>query len=272
MSPADTPRAKNLALALLAMAQFVVVLDASITNVALPSIGEDLGLLPGQPLLGRELVHARLRRLPAAGRPPRRPARPPPHVHLRHVAVRGRIARRRPRSKRRLARGRTRGPGPRRGADLPRRAGDRDHHLRRGRRAQQGAGRLGRRRRLRRRRGCAPRRRAHREPRLGVGPVRERADRHRGGADRPAAARRVERPLEPVLRHRRRVLGHGRPGAARLHARRRQQRGLGVHPDARAGRRRGGAARRVRRDRAAYAATRWCRSRSSGCARSGEQT
>src|SRR5688500_9890985 len=43
MSPADTPRAKNLALALLAMAQFVVVLDASITNVALPSIGEDLG-------------------------------------------------------------------------------------------------------------------------------------------------------------------------------------------------------------------------------------
>ena len=42
MTPADTPRAKNLALALLAMAQFVVVLDASIVNVALPSIGEDL--------------------------------------------------------------------------------------------------------------------------------------------------------------------------------------------------------------------------------------
>ncbi len=42
MSPADTKRAKNLALALLAMAQFVVVLDASIVNVALPSIGTDL--------------------------------------------------------------------------------------------------------------------------------------------------------------------------------------------------------------------------------------
>jgi EmrB/QacA subfamily drug resistance transporter len=42
MSPADTKRAKNLALALLAMAQFVVVLDASIVNVALPSIGSDL--------------------------------------------------------------------------------------------------------------------------------------------------------------------------------------------------------------------------------------
>ncbi|MFV1230185.1 MFS transporter, partial [Klebsiella pneumoniae] len=37
-----TPRAKNFVLALLAMAQFVVVLDASIVNVALPSIGRAL--------------------------------------------------------------------------------------------------------------------------------------------------------------------------------------------------------------------------------------
>jgi EmrB/QacA subfamily drug resistance transporter len=37
-----TPRARNLALALLAMTQFVVVIDASIVNVALPSIGEAL--------------------------------------------------------------------------------------------------------------------------------------------------------------------------------------------------------------------------------------
>src|SRR5689334_4665955 len=42
MASADTPRAKWLALALLAAAQFVVVLDASIVNVALPSIGKDL--------------------------------------------------------------------------------------------------------------------------------------------------------------------------------------------------------------------------------------
>ena len=42
MSPTDSPRAKGLALALLAAAQFVVVLDASIVNVALPSIGSDL--------------------------------------------------------------------------------------------------------------------------------------------------------------------------------------------------------------------------------------
>jgi EmrB/QacA subfamily drug resistance transporter len=38
----DTPRAKNLALLLLAMTQFVIVIDASIVNVALPSIGKGL--------------------------------------------------------------------------------------------------------------------------------------------------------------------------------------------------------------------------------------
>jgi EmrB/QacA subfamily drug resistance transporter len=38
----DTPRAKNLALALLAMTQFVIVIDAAIVNVALPSIGTHL--------------------------------------------------------------------------------------------------------------------------------------------------------------------------------------------------------------------------------------
>jgi len=38
----DTPRAKNLALLLLAMTQFVIVIDASIVNIALPSIGRAL--------------------------------------------------------------------------------------------------------------------------------------------------------------------------------------------------------------------------------------
>jgi predicted MFS family arabinose efflux permease len=42
MAIADNQRSKWLALALLAVAQFVVVLDASIVNVALPSIGSDL--------------------------------------------------------------------------------------------------------------------------------------------------------------------------------------------------------------------------------------
>jgi EmrB/QacA subfamily drug resistance transporter len=39
-----TPRSRWFALALLAMTQFVIVLDASIVNVALPSIGKDLQL------------------------------------------------------------------------------------------------------------------------------------------------------------------------------------------------------------------------------------
>ncbi|HEX3873305.1 MAG TPA: MFS transporter [Solirubrobacteraceae bacterium] len=38
----ETPRAKNLALILLAMTQFVIVIDASIVNVALPTIGRSL--------------------------------------------------------------------------------------------------------------------------------------------------------------------------------------------------------------------------------------
>src|SRR5580698_8703761 len=38
----ETPRAKNLALILLAMTQFVIVIDAAIVNVALPSIGAHL--------------------------------------------------------------------------------------------------------------------------------------------------------------------------------------------------------------------------------------
>ena len=43
-APAGPAVHKGLLLALLAASQFVVVLDASITNVALPSIGRDLGL------------------------------------------------------------------------------------------------------------------------------------------------------------------------------------------------------------------------------------
>jgi hypothetical protein len=38
---------KTAALSLLAATQFVLVLDASIVNVALPSIGRDLGVAPG---------------------------------------------------------------------------------------------------------------------------------------------------------------------------------------------------------------------------------
>ncbi|PZR64882.1 MAG: MFS transporter [Solirubrobacterales bacterium] len=42
MTVLENPRAKSLALALLAMTQFIIVIDASIVNVALPSIGRAL--------------------------------------------------------------------------------------------------------------------------------------------------------------------------------------------------------------------------------------
>ncbi len=42
MQTLDTPRAKNIALLLLAMAQFIIVVDVSIVNVALPTIGTAL--------------------------------------------------------------------------------------------------------------------------------------------------------------------------------------------------------------------------------------
>src|SRR6202140_588753 len=44
-----TPRAKNLALLLLAMTQFVIVIDASIVNIALPSIGHALSFSQTDP-------------------------------------------------------------------------------------------------------------------------------------------------------------------------------------------------------------------------------
>ena len=42
MTALETPRDKSFALALLAMTQFMIVIDASIVNVALPSIGKAL--------------------------------------------------------------------------------------------------------------------------------------------------------------------------------------------------------------------------------------
>src|SRR5437867_11488809 len=42
MTELSTPRAKNVALLLLAITQFMIIMDASIVNVALPSIGKAL--------------------------------------------------------------------------------------------------------------------------------------------------------------------------------------------------------------------------------------
>src|SRR3954453_9398594 len=185
MTAVSSERMKYFALALLALTQFVIVLDASIVNVALPSIGsalhfnqDDLSWVVNAYTLtfgGFLLLRGRradlLGRPPPPRRPPPRPPRPPPRLHRRPDPVLARLARRRPGPVRRLAHRRPRRPGPRRRAHLPRRAVARHDDVRRGRRAQPRAGRLGRRRRLRRR----GRRAARRDPDpvrgLGVGAV-----------------------------------------------------------------------------------------------------
>ena len=69
-------RARWAALVVVCFAQFMVILDATIINVALPSIQTDLDLSP-EPAVDRQFLHAALRRLPAARRPRGRPPRPP---------------------------------------------------------------------------------------------------------------------------------------------------------------------------------------------------
>ena len=64
-----SPRLKWFGLALLGAVQFMVVLDIAIVNVALPSIQADLEFSQAEPAVGDLRVRARLRRLPAAGRP-----------------------------------------------------------------------------------------------------------------------------------------------------------------------------------------------------------
>ena len=76
-------RRKWIALALLATTQFVIVLDAAIVNVAIPSIGRDLDFSLGEPRLDPERLRADVRRLPAARRAHGRPARPAAAVHGR---------------------------------------------------------------------------------------------------------------------------------------------------------------------------------------------
>ena len=57
-------------LILLSLVQFMDVLDASILNIALPSIKHDLRLQPAEPAVGDQRLHPRLRWLPAAGLAP----------------------------------------------------------------------------------------------------------------------------------------------------------------------------------------------------------
>ena len=72
----QSERRRWMALALVVTAQFMVILDVTIVNVALPSI-QPISASPGKPAVGDQRLRDHLRRHPAAGRPARRPARSP---------------------------------------------------------------------------------------------------------------------------------------------------------------------------------------------------
>ena len=227
------------ALALLCMTQFMVVLDASIVNIALPTIGREVGIsqenlswvvnayvltFGGFLLLGGRMADLLgRRRIFMAG--------------LVIVAVASLFAGFAPNEGVLIAA--RAGAGARSGDHRAERALDRHDDLPGRLRAKQGAGRLGRGGRLRRRRGSAAGRCPHRRARLGVGPVGERARRARGaGAHSGADPREPLGVADAHLRHCRRGDCHGRALAAGLRDRRCRERRVGFHEDDRAARRR----------------------------------
>ena len=248
------------ALALLATAQFVVVLDASVVNVAMPSIGRDLGLsqeglawlvnayvlaFGGFLLLGGRMADLLGRRRVFMGG----------FALFAVASFAGGLA-----DERRNADRRPRAAGARRRDPLPRRAQPRHDDVRRRRRAQQGAGRLGRRRGRRRRRGQPAGRRDHADARAGSGCC---GSTRRSGSPRRCSPRPCCASPAPTTRDR----SFDALGAITVTG------GLvalvygvidGVEADPAGARRR--AARRLRRHREPHLATRWSRSRSSAAA------
>ena len=176
-------------LAVVIVAQLMIVLDASIVTIALPSAQHALAYLHGQPPVGHHCVHPGFRRLPAAGWPDRRLLGSQAGVRRRAAGLRRRIGARWLGRRPGDALRRPRPAGRVRRTDGTRRPVHPDHHLP-ARRQGAGAGvrrlrcRLGRRRGDRR----PPRRRAHGVRLVALVPARQRAYRrprlHRGGRHR----------------------------------------------------------------------------------------
>ena len=237
-----------LVLVIACLAQFMVVLDATVVNIALPSVQRGLHfsaanlqwVVNGYTLIfgGFLLLGGR------AGGPPG----PQAPVHRRGHPVHGRLPAQRGGPDLRDADRRSRPPGSRWRARLPRRAVDRHHHLQRRGSADQGAWRLERDRGRRRGRRSPPRRHPHRRGVVAVGLLRQRAGRHRHRGAGAALRRRVPgRRRPPVVRPRRRGRRHQRPRGARVRDRQGAGVRLGLGPDARARRDRRRPAGRIRR-------------------------
>ena len=134
-------------------------------------------LLAGEPAVGDQRLRARVRRVPAPRRAPRRPARAQARLHGRTRHLHARLAAVRPRVERDVADRVPRAPGPRRGDDHAGGALDPRRDFQRGSRAQHRPRRLGRRRRLRRRSRRPVRRDPHRFPLVAVDLLRQRPGR-----------------------------------------------------------------------------------------------
>ena len=251
MPDALTARARWAALVVVCFAQFMVVLDATIVNVALPVDPDRPQPQHRAAAVDRQRLHADVRRLPAPRRPRGRPHRPPQAVPDRHRALQRGVGRQRSRQHGRGADHRAWRAGPRRRAGLPRGAVDHHHHLRRGQGPHPRDGRLGRDRRRRRRLRPAPRRHPDRRPQLAVDLRHQRPHRDRHRDRRAALGPRVARRHDPpALRPRGRGDRHRGPDRARLRHRHDAGAGLGVAAHARPQRRRRRAPGRLRGHRA----------------------
>ncbi len=93
--PVGWRRHPSVVLAVILTAQLMVVLDATIVNVALPHIQRSLALFELVAFVGAQRLRPHLRRSSPPRRPLRRPARPPTDVHGRNRPVLTELAGRR---------------------------------------------------------------------------------------------------------------------------------------------------------------------------------
>ncbi len=200
--------------------------------------------------MGGHRLRTDLRRLPAPRRPGRGPARTAPPAHGRPGRLHHRIARRRCGHLRHVPDRDAGHAGARRRARAPRGPVDRDEHVHRGRRTQQGARHLGRGRRAGWHGWPPGWRHPHHLRRLAVHLLLQRP--HRRSRPDPAPERGAREPgrqhtsaLRPLRGH----LDHRRPADLRLRHLRGAPSRLGSHPNHRHARRRRRAARRVLRHR-----------------------
>ena len=212
-------------LGLVCVAQFMVILDATIVNVSLPTIEHALHFSPtASSGSSTPTPSSSAGSSCSAAAQPTCSARSGSSSRARHLHRR--LARERRRDLVRHARRRPRPAGPRRRTRLAGRARDRHPHVLGGRRAHEGA------RRLERDRGGggarpAARRRAHRDALVALGLLHQPADRHRRRAARAARITTSRRGEARDERRRRRGHRHRRSARARLRDREGQPYGWG---------------------------------------------